>query len=290
MARFYQPQNAEKKREKKALCFLCLYGSGLGDFKMDGASPGLVKFRHSYRCQGIIGAHLRPGYKPGQNPVSNGDCIILDFENRFFGLSDSSDRDPGASKRFLVQFDRLLSSIAPKPNAMQTFGSKDLKRWIDGLARKTNSLLLDLKGNGSCTFTGLHILNTSNGCVSVLMHTGDSALYEFVPNKQKLFRKTENNFWMVGRTDKLYQVATLEFDSKSIFIMTTDGMPDLRDASTSAPKEKALKILCHNAVEDIPRKLITHEILESGLHDDVAVIAIAPQKLIASNRKILIEQ
>jgi hypothetical protein len=272
------------------LCFLCLYGSGLGDFKMDGASPGLVKFRHSYRCQGIIGAHLRPGYKPGQTPVNNGDCIILDFENRFFGLSDSSDRDPDASKRFLVQFDCLLSSIAPKPNAVQIFGSKDLKRWVDDLTRKTNSLLLDLKGNGSCTFTGLHFLNTSNGLVSVLMHTGDSSLYEFVPNKQTLFRRTENNFWMVGRTDKLYQVTTFEFGSKSIFIMATDGMSDLRDASTSLPKERALKILCQNAVEDIPRELIIHEILESGLYDDVAVIAIAPQQLIASNRKIMIEQ
>jgi len=184
----------------------------------------------------------------------------------------------------------LLSSIVPNPKAMQTFGSKELKRWIDDLARKTNSLLLDLKGNGSCTFTGLHILNTSNGCVSVLMHTGDSALYEFVPSQQKLFRRTENNFWLVGRTDKLYQMAILEFSSESIFIMATDGMPDLLDASTSAPKEQAIKIFWQNAVEDIPHKLITHEIMESGLHDDVAVIAIAPQQLMASKRKILIEQ
>ncbi|MEN8246289.1 MAG: hypothetical protein ABFS43_15480 [Thermodesulfobacteriota bacterium] len=256
---------------------------------MDGELPGLVTVRKSYKCPGSLGAHLLPGTKSGQDPSSSGDCILLDFENRFFGLSDSSDRDPGASRRFLLQFDCLLSSIAPDPTTTQTFATKDLEQWVIDLTANTKRLLLNLKGKGSCTFTGLHMLSTANGLASVLMHTGDSALYEFVPSTQKLFLRTENNFWMVGRTDNLYQIAVLEPVPESIFILTTDGLSGLHDASTSAPKMRISHMLRQTAVEDIPEKLIVRQIQNSGLHDDAAAITIDPRRLKSSKRKILVK-
>lgn len=251
---------------------------------MGAALSNIVKVRRSYRCPGVIGAHLLPRSRPGIRPRTTGDCIMLDFENRFFGISDSSNRNPAASREFLVRFQRLLFSIAHCDEEVENFGSKELRKWGHDLTDKTNSLLLDLKGIGSCTFTGLHLVNTINGLAAVLLHTGDSALYEFLPSRQKLFQRTENNFWMVGRTDKLYQTEILESVAESIFIMTTDGIGDLHDASNSMPKEKIKSILYQNAVEEIPAKLIANKGFNTGLYDDAAVVALAPQQLKASKR------
>jgi hypothetical protein len=217
-----------------------------------------------------------------------GDCILLDFENFFFGISDSSDRDPAASGKFLIRFNQLLSSIAPEAAARGTFDSKDLRRWARHLTEKTNRLLSEVKEKGSCTFTGLHILDTIHGLAGVLMHTGDSVLYEYLPASQQLFRRTENNFWMVGRVDRLYQTAILESVHESVFIMTTDGIANLNAAADGTPKQKVKRILGRNAVEDIPAELIAGEMLDTGLYDDAAAVALTPQHLKICQRKMLL--
>ncbi len=252
-------------------------------------SSGPAKDRLPYRCSGSIGAHLWPGSLSGNTTGVNGDCILLDFENFFFGISDSSDRDPAASGKFLTQFNQLLSSIAPDATTMGTFDSKDLRRWARHLTEKTNRLLSEVKGKGSCTFTGLHILDTIHGLAGVLMHTGDSALYEYLPASQKLFRRTESNFWMVGRVDRLYQTTILESVHESVFVMTTDGIANLNAAADGTPKQKVKSILYRNAVEDIPAELIAGEMINTGLYDDAAVVAFTPQHLKACKRKMLMQ-
>jgi len=256
---------------------------------MSVSLPGLHKIRQSFKYQGVIGAHLQAKHSPEHSPHHNGDCILLDFQNLFFGISDSSDRDPGASKRFLVQYGAMLASVEPAPRRVTLTGSEGFNQWNDDLILKTNNLIQKMKGRGTCTFTGLQIHNTANHTVGMLMHTGDSSLYEYIPSQEKIFPKTEKNFWMVGKTDRLYQVSMLEFTSESILILMTDGIADLHDVSTSAPKEKIKNILLQNQVEDIPMQIIAHETPDFGLNDDAAVIALTPRLLNASNQKILIE-
>jgi hypothetical protein len=93
---------------------------------------------------------------------------------------------------------------------------------------------------------------------------------------------------MVGRVDRLYQTAILESVHESVFIMTTDGIANLNAAADGTPKQKVKRILGRNAVEDIPAELIAGEMLDTGLYDDAAAVALTPQHLKICQRKMLL--
>ncbi len=63
---------------------------------------------------GQASACLITGTDKLENGYGNGDCLLLDLDNLFLAVSDSSDRWPTASRSFLGRLAKNLSQ-APAP-------------------------------------------------------------------------------------------------------------------------------------------------------------------------------
>jgi len=251
--------------------------------------PHMEVMSSSFQWAGIAGACVRGGNGLGRSDRSSGDCILLNFKKKFFGISDSSDRDPFASRQCLTLLDSALAlPVFLTPSQRQN--SDLLNRVTRAVTARTEAVLRQMKGQGPCTLTGIQLLEGVGGTLAVLMHTGDSVLYEYDPATGEIALRTENNFWMVGKTVRCYQISLLELKPGAVVLMATDGVSPLHGASTSLVKDRYRDILHRHGVEDIPEKILAREVTETGMADDAAVIAVVPHRLAASNRKILLVQ
>ena len=61
--------------------------------------------------ENILGAVIRPGRGSVLNHKTCGDSILIDFENNFFAVADSPERNPLASKAFLRKLHSTLTPI-----------------------------------------------------------------------------------------------------------------------------------------------------------------------------------
>ena len=243
----------------------------------------------SFQWAGVAGACVRGGNGPGKSDRISGDCILLNFKKMFFGISDSSDRDPFASRQCLMMLDSALAPpVFLEPSQRQDIAL--LNRVTSAVTAQTEAVLRKMQGKGPCTLTALQILEGVGGPLGVLMHTGDSVLYEYDPVTCQITLITENNFWMVGKTDRCYQISLLELKPGGLVLMATDGVSPLYGTSTSLVNDRYREILQRHGVEEIPQKILAREAAETGLNDDAALIAVVPHRLATSNRKILLVQ
>jgi len=142
-----------------------------------------------------------------------------------------------------------------------------------------------MQGSASCTFTGVQILRMGTGMHAFLFHTGDSCLYEYDRSKRTLSALTVKNFWMIGKTAKLYQTGEFGVRPETVFILGTDGITGGTDEPTH--ERKLAEIARYNEVEDIPDKIMHEAISAEGFRDDAAVIALSTQSLRYANTSII---
>jgi hypothetical protein len=240
-----------------------------------------------FKWRGIAGALVRPGSSSCGSSVSIGDCVLLNFQMGFFAISDSSDRDPGSSRRFLTQFDQMIYDT-PGISMEKRINSLDLQVQRDNLERGSNRILDSVMGSSSCTFTGLHFFNTPEGLVGFVLHTGDSDLYEYDPSTRQFHELTEKNFWMVGKTRKLFQIDIIKILTPKILIMATDGVGLALTMNRSGLRTELAEIVRCSDVEDIPEQIMDKTRPIDGFEDDAAVIALATQSLGYRNKKIIL--
>ncbi|MBI5248105.1 MAG: SpoIIE family protein phosphatase [Desulfomonile tiedjei] len=208
--------------------------------------------------------------------MGTGDCVLLNFETGVFAVSDSSDRAPGQSREFLLQFDNMVSLSSRGANGSM-FRATEVREIAEQIKLGCEKILEAMRGSASCTFTGIHILKTDSWMNALLFHTGDSCLYEYDPLKRTMTVLTVNNFWMIGKTVKLYQTTELSVKPSSIFILATDGVGS--GTSESTQRNNIAEIVQCSEVEDIPDKMMHTDISARGLRDDAAVIALASRSL-----------
>ena len=130
----------------------------------------------SIRCPGIAGARVRAGTISSRDRAGMGDCILMDFRRGFFYVSDSSNRYPTASRRFLLKlahgFEELSFSDPGKTLSLlefETIGRKVIQRSED--------VLRTIPYTESCTITGVLVARTEAGRKGILFHTGYSLLF-----------------------------------------------------------------------------------------------------------------
>jgi hypothetical protein len=239
-----------------------------------------------FKWRGTAGAWVRPGSSSCKSSLSIGDCVLLNFQMGFFAISDSSDRDPGSSRRFLTQFDQMIydsSGISME----KCINSPDLQLVKDKLERESNRMLDSVMGLSSCTFTGLHLFNTDEGLMGLVFHTGDSDLYEYDPSTRQFYELTEKNFWMVGKTRKLFQIDIIKIFTPKILILATDGVGLAPTMNRPELRTELAEIVHCSDVEDIPEQIMNKTRPTDGFEDDAAVIALATQSLDYRNKKII---
>lgn len=240
----------------------------------------------SFKWKSIVGACVKPG-SPSLNSYSGlGDCLLLNFQTGFFAVSDSSDRNPCVSRRLLIQFDQMLVRTAFN-SSQRLLSIGRLNSMKDEFAVESENILESAIGSSSCTITGIYLVDTDVGRAGVIFHTGDSGLYKFDFLSSRFHELTERNFWMVGRSRKLFQISVIEFGSPTSLIMATDGLPIFLAVRKSKMCSELTTIIKNEDISDIPEKFVDKLRPVNGFEDDAAAIAISMQKICRVNKRII---
>jgi len=241
--------------------------------------------RRTFKLPGVAGALVQAGISAGKPIPAIGDCVLLNFESGLFALSDSSDRDPGLSRRFLLRFDRMVSNSA-RMRLDHKINSREIPAIVERLYHECCKILETLRGMASCTFTGIQLLKTDRGTDGLIFHTGDSRLYEYDPLSRELTTLVVPNFWLIGRTEKLFQLAEFRIKPQALFILSTDGVPALSD--NPAGKPGVTEIIHDRRVEEIPDAIMNMGVPAGRFQDDAALIALSPGNVKPAKKRIVI--
>lgn len=240
--------------------------------------------RRSFKWPGVAGARVQTGSSPHTPPAGTGDCVLLNFATGLFALSDSSDRAPGQSREFLLQLDKMVSQhsgIGPD----RTLRTLEIRGMAKNIKLGCEKILKAMRGPASCTFTGIQILRTDIGMHALFFHTGDSCLYEYDPLERTLSALALKNFWMIGKSARLYQTTEFSVKPNTIFILTTDGVAGGTDEPTQV--RKFAEIIHCTEVEDIPDGIMHMGTPAGEFRDDAAVITLSTRSLQPATARII---
>ena len=99
---------------------------------------------------------------------------------------------------------------------------------------------------------------------------------------------TNNNFWMVGKSKRFYQVEEIEIPPEAVFILATDGVIDLSSQDRVERHESLADFANRYPVEEIPDRLVEEIDLQEATTDDLVILALDPDQLCSSETTILL--
>ncbi len=243
--------------------------------------------RRAVRCGGFLGARLRSSSVRPHEQRGVGDCMLLDFANGFFAVSDSSDRNPSFSRRFMLRFADVLDGM-PRIGTGEVFGEAEraaLKREVEV---RSSTVLCEMSCTESCTFTAVLILRTEAGWQGLVLHTGDSLLLQFDLGARRVRQITESNFWMVGRTSRFFQVEYVFLMEETRLLLATDGFFGLEMRGAGTREDFVRQIFDAHSVEEIPDVLLARCDARDRVRDDLALISLDPARIFFSDRRIVL--
>ena len=243
--------------------------------------------RRAVRCHGFLGARLRSGSLRPQEQRGVGDGILLDFKKGFFAVSDSSDRDPSFSRKFLLRFSEALDGLDGIGSG-RVFSAAGLAALKAELETRSATVLCEMSSTESCTLTGVLILPTEAGRQGLVLHTGDSLLLKCDLGARETQRITENNFWMVGRTRRFFQVEYIPLTERSRLLLATDGFTGLRLPAAGTREDRVRQLFDEHPVEEVPDALIDGCDAVDGIRDDLALVSLEPAGIFFNDRRVLL--
>jgi hypothetical protein len=241
----------------------------------------------SVRWRGIAGARIRPGTISSRDHSGMGDCALMDLRRGFFAVSDSSNRFPTASRRFLRKLATGLEAL-DSPDPAKTLSLEEFGRFSRGVIDTAKEVLQTIPYTESCTFTGVQVSKTEAGQKGILFHTGDSRLYEVNRETRVSRNMTHNNFWMVGKSKRFYQVEEIEISPEAMFILATDGVIDLSSQDRVERHESLADFAGRYPVEEISDRLVEEIDLHEATTDDLVILALDPDRLHSCEATILL--
>ncbi len=255
----------------------------------DTIDPGILfnPRSRSVRWSGIAGARIRPGTISSRDQSGMGDCILMDLRKGFFAVSDSSNRFPTASRRFLRKLAEGLEAL-PSPDPGKTFSLEEFDRFSRGVIDVSEEVLQTIPYTESCTFTGVLVARTEAGKKGILLHTGDSLLFEVNRKTSESRSMTTSNFWMVGKSKRFFQVEDIEIPPETVFILATDGVSDLNSQDRVDRHESLVDFTKRYPVEEIADRLVEAIDLQQATTDDLVIVALDPDRLRWSETTILL--
>jgi hypothetical protein len=255
----------------------------------DTVDPGVLfnPRNRSIRWSGIAGARIRPGTISSRDRSGMGDCILMDLRKGFFAVSDSSNRFPTASRRFLRKLAKGMDTL-PSPDPGKPFSLEEFGRFSCAVIDTSEEVLQTIPYTESCTFTGVLVAGTEAGKKGILFHTGDSRLYEVNRKTSESRNMTANNFWMVGKSKRFYQVEEIEIPPETMFILATDGVVDLSSQDRVERHESLVDFANRYPVDEVPDRLVEAIDLQQATTDDLVIVALDPDRLRSSETTILL--
>jgi len=238
---------------------------------------------NSYKYPGVGGASIQGS---SQHSCCQ-DAVLLNFQTGFFAVADGADRYPGTAVRVLMDFDSLFLRWPCNAFANEKI-DKCSRNVMERIRCESTQLLSLLKGRVGSTLTGVKLMASQDGPWGVILHTGDSDLYEHLPATGEIRRITRNNFWMVGKTDHLFQLDHFQFTGQSILLWVTDGITIMNRMTSSDFPHTGQSCSNTPVIEDIPEKMLSIQASQGQINDDAAVMALAPSRIVPSEQKIIL--
>jgi len=235
------------------------------------------KSLRSFKCPDVLGARLRPGSLDPDPGADVSDAILLDFRRRFFAVSDGSSRNPGTAGFLLSRISGELENW-PELDEHSPLSPAGVEKIKARLKRKVERAMAAVPYFESCTLTGLLLVETKQGPTGLVVHTGDSLLFHYRADLG-LRQISKTNFWLAGRSKRLYQLDQTDIPPGSVFLLATDGLADLVFPEGAGREETLSRCLGHNEVEDVPDRLLGWYDLRDSLVDDLSLIALRPEGL-----------
>jgi hypothetical protein len=204
-----------------------------------------------------------------------GDCALLDFSKSLFAVADASDRNPSASRDFIVLFAQMMEEKALL-SAHRTYSAAEVSVLKERLTVESEKLLASLPFRDGCTFTAVLLLQTADGMAAIVIHTGDSLLISFDLDAHTACQITSNNFWMVGRSQRFFQIDNLPICSTTRLLLATDGISDISVPPGAGREEFILGLFKACGPDALPDRLLGKVDIRPDGWDDTAIIAIDP--------------
>lgn len=236
------------------------------------------------KCAGCFGARLRVG-KPG---VPCGDAILIDPSRGFFAVGDSSDREPRAARRFMISFSDLLHDI-PIPSVRDSVPEHALEDLMQTIIQRSRSMLEEEPIKGTTTFTGVLLFGTNPARKAMLFHAGDSVLLAWHPRNGVRWA-TQKNFWLIGKTRHFYQAALFDVAPGERFLLASDGLQDLTPPEGQGIEAYIAELCTTQAVEDIPDILLAVCDTKTLGRDDLALLALAPDRALPDAEAVIVAE
>jgi len=126
--------------------------------------------KRAIRIHDQISASLYTGSHKLESGFGNGDCVLLDFNNLFFAISDSTDRWPDASLNFIF---RLVEELEKQKTPVTG------EEWLDIV----NGLYATQKYLYRATFSGIALGRYQKDRIATIVHGGDSII--LIVNKER---------------------------------------------------------------------------------------------------------
>ncbi|MEW6440623.1 MAG: SpoIIE family protein phosphatase [bacterium] len=217
-----------------------------------------------------------------------GDCILMDFHKGFFAVSDGASRNPAASYHFLSRFAEGLDRIRPLDPGI-FLSPAAFRSARDEFLAQAGATLEQIPYTESCTFTGLLIARTRRqGARGILLHTGDSLLFQVDARPGSCRQLTTNNFWMVGRSKRYFQIDEIDLPDESVFILATDGISDLGSEGNATTSESIARLSARHPIEGVADEIVESIDLHTPRTDDIGVVVLRPDRLLSAPARFLV--
>lgn len=227
---------------------------------------------YNWKCENIE-ALVVGGSRTGEGDDGPGDCVLLDFENRFFAIADSSVRNPVFSRNLLLQVHGAIEGVRSGMDARK--GIDSLYNRID---ERLDEILASYYGKGSCTLTGILGLETGAENRALLLHTGDSSLTMYDATTGSARAVSVSNFWLAGKTKKLFQLEVIDLPDGCWLLLATDGFIDVVRSRYPALEEFLASRLADEGGGVTFREIVAMR--DGGkLYDDAGMILFKPDAI-----------
>jgi len=187
-----------------------------------------------------LSAALITGYDKIKSGYGNGDCLLLDFRNGVFAVSDSSERFPQGSRGLLSRLSALLDSEG-LPG--------DTGGW-DVIMRKVyDGQKYQFKATLSCAA----VKEDESGVSVMVVHGGDSTVMVIDTADGSIRHLTMPDMNFAGRSRKLSILGEWRVQKRSErIVLCSDGVWDLLRDGNADPRESLALELASTPVAGVP--------------------------------------
>ncbi|UCD56199.1 MAG: SpoIIE family protein phosphatase [Candidatus Hydrogenedentota bacterium] len=216
-----------------------------------------------------LGACVVTGTDKIRSGFGNGDCLMLDFKNLVFAVSDATERFPFASRSLLTRFAGLLTGESVP-------GTK--ADWLDLI----NALYARQTYNHKTTLSCVALHRQAQATTAYVIHGGDSIVLLINLGTRKIEYTSSPDMCFAGRAKGLTSIAEISIENGDYgFIIASDGIADTARLSGRTLEKVSGSVLSRLPLHEIPEGLARYlnGLPDPAEYDDIGLIALSPTKL-----------